>query len=158
MSLVIISGRLGKDAVVETTQTGTKVVKFNIAENDFRNGEDITTWYDAVSFNTFIIDKQIKVLKKGAFIIAVGDLTVRPSFSKTGQLFLNYDVLVNSIKLVSNTTGKKSENSEDTTEVTTGTVERTPTEDPADQTPSKPKAESEPTSYVDEGKDDELPF
>lgn len=171
MSLVIISGRLGKDAVVETTQNGTKVVRFNIAENDFKNGEDTTIWYDAVSFNTFVIDKQIKVLKKGAFVIAVGDLSVRPSFSKSGQLFLNYDVIVNSIKLVGTGNGKRNEVSEasdetsNETEVTTGKIEHSKEEPTVVEKKGKKiekdlmsKDSNEPASYTEEANDEELPF
>ena len=178
MSLVIIAGRLGKDASVETTSNGLKVVKFSVVENEFKNGEETCTWYDVASFNNFIIEKQIKALKKGSFIVAPADVTVRPSFSKNGQLFLNYDAIVNSIKIVNLNSGKRNESSDTNEEneegITTGNVnnnvveKKETTETKTEETKSKKKKivddvvlttnEEETKTYVDDEDEEELPF
>lgn len=167
MSLVIIAGRLGKDAIVETTTSGTKVVKFSVVENEFKNGEETSTWYDVASFNPFIIEKQIKALKKGSFIVAPADLTVRPSFSKNGQLFLNYDAIISSVKIININGGKRNESTDSPTneeDVTTGVIDsdkpstenKKPTQEKQSETVKKP----EPKPYVDDSSEDgdELPF
>lgn len=167
MSLVIIAGRLGKDATVETTTSGTKVVKFSVVENEFKNGEETSTWYDVASFNPFIIEKQIKALKKGSFIVAPADLTVRPSFSKNGQLFLNYDAIISSVKIININGGKRNESTDSPTneeDVTTGVIDsdkpstenKKPTQEKQSETVKKP----EPKPYVDDSSEDgdELPF
>lgn len=155
MSLVVIAGRLGKDASVETTSGGTKVVKFSVVENEYKNGEETSVWYDVTSFNPFIIEKQIKALKKGSFIVAPADLTVRASFSKSGQLYLNYDAIVSSLKVINvngNGGTKKNESSSENndSEVTTGSVEK--------PVVKQEKPVDVPKTYVEEDKDDDLPF
>ena len=166
MSLVIIAGRLGKDAEVETTSGGTKILKFTVVENEYRNGEEVSTWYDVKSFSPFMIDKQIKALKKGTFIVASADLTIRPGFSKNGKLFLNYDALVNSVRIINVNSGKKSDEDETTeeTEVSTGMpqVEEHAEEAPKQESVKKTK-KTEPVVQQqvvdDEGdNDEELPF
>lgn len=165
--LTIIAGRLGKDAVVETTSGGTKVVRFSVVENEFKNGEETSTWYDVTSFNPFIVEKQIKALKKGSFIVAPADLNVRPSFSKNGQLFLNYDAIVSSVKIINVNSGKRNDSTDSSSEedegMTTGVVNKdTVPVTKVEKTSVKENkvTEPEPTPYVDDSKDDgdELPF
>ena len=42
--LVFIAGRLGKDASIETTSSGTKMVKFRVVENEYKNAEETPVW------------------------------------------------------------------------------------------------------------------
>lgn len=170
MSLVIIAGRLGKDASVETTSGGTKVVKFSVVENEFKNGEETSTWYDVTSFNPFIIEKQIKALKKGSFIVAPADLNVRPSFSKNGQLFLNYDAIISSVKIINVNGGKRNDSADSSSSeeegMTTGVVNNGTAPVAKVEKPEKPVQETketkepEPKPYIDESTEDgeELPF
>ena len=173
--LVFIAGRLGKDASIETTSGGTKMVKFSVVENEYKNGEETSVWYDVTSFSPFIMEKQINALKKGSFIVAPADLNVRPSFSKNGQLYLNYDAIVNSVKII-NVNGRKNNNdSSDSTEenndVSVTGIPRGETSDVKEtsETKEKPKTKetrkeekpevNEPKPYVDDEDDgEELPF
>lgn len=164
MSLIIIAGRLGKDPVIETTSGGSQVIKFSVVENEFKNGEEVTTWYDVRSYSPFIIEKQSKALFRGSFIIAPADVTIKPSFDKKGKLYINYDALVNSIKIV-NVSGKKSENTQTETEAedeptfSTGTITLSKPEATAQKEATKPKAQIT-AELVDESNadDDDLPF
>ena len=171
MSLVIIAGRLGKDATVETTSGGTKVVKFSVVENEFKNGEETSTWYDVTSFNPFIIEKQIKALKKGSFIVAPADLNVRPSFSKNGQLFLNYDAIISSVKIINVNGGKRNDSAESSSSesssseeenMTTGVInnDTAPVAKVKKSVQENKVSQPEPKPYVDDSKEDgdELPF
>lgn len=169
--LVFIAGRLGKDASIETTSSGTKMVKFSVVENEYKNGEETSVWYDVTSFSPFIMEKQINALKKGSFIVAPADLNVRPSFSKNGQLYLNYDAIVNSVKIINinskrnNTEGSDSteENSEvSVTGIPRGEKEEVKEKPKVKETPKVEKSEvTEPKPYVDDeddGDGEELPF
>lgn len=168
MSLVIIAGRLGKDAEIETTTNGTKILKFSVVENEYRNGEEVSTWYDVKSFSPFMIEKQIKALKKGTFIVGAADLTIRPGFSKNGKLFLNYDALVSSVRIINVNSGKKSDEEETTEEVEDGVTTGMPSsteERPVEETPKEEKKSSKKSEPVvkqevvdDEEDDEELPF
>lgn len=164
MALVYIIGRLGKDASIESTSGGTKLIRFSLVENDYKNGEEVSTWYDCTSFNSFIIDKQSKALKKGSLVNVTGNLNVRPTFGKDGKLYLNYDVLTNDVRIINTGNGKRdgSQATEqpvqtEQEEVTTGTMKPEPSK------PSNTEVEeTTPTrTYVDdsdESGDDELPF
>lgn len=167
--LTIIAGRLGKDAVIETTSGGTKVVRFSVVENEFKSGEETSTWYDVTSFNPFIVEKQIKALKKGSFIVAPADLNVRPSFSKNGQLFLNYDAIVSSVKIINVNSGKRNDSTDSSSSedegMTTGIVNKdtvpvTKVEKTSVKENKVTEPEPEPTPYVDDSQEDgdELPF
>jgi len=150
----IITGRLGKDAEVETTSGGTKVIKFKVVENEFRNGEESSIWYDCVSFNPFIIEKQVKALKKGSMVNLLGNVNVRASFSKDAKLYLNYDVVTDMVRIIN--TNTKRDSSTPQTSTTQETDEVMPTAKPKPQpVEAKPV---EPSTYVDESNDDELPF
>lgn len=165
MAFIFVTGRLGKDAEIETTSGGTKVVKFKVVENEYKNGEESSTWYDCASFNPFIIDKQIKALKKGSLVTVGGNLTVKPSFGNNGQLYLNYNVITNDIKVINTTkrdgnqnasSGEESATNTSSEEVPTMSMpKQKPTEKPVE---AEPKATSEPAPYVDESDDEELPF
>lgn len=89
---IIVIGRLGKDAEVNQTASGTKFVRFTVAENKYKNGEDKTIWYDVVSYDSFVINTQIKVLKKGTFVVIVGALDSKINIGKTGNVYLNHNI------------------------------------------------------------------
>lgn len=94
-----VLGRLGKDAEIAVTSGGTQFVKFVLAENSFRGGKDETVWYDVVSYDQFVIDKQIKVLKKGSFAIVIGEVDSKASVGKNGSIYLNTRITATNIKV-----------------------------------------------------------
>ena len=153
----IITGRLGKDAEVETTSGGTKVIKFKVVENEFRNGEESSIWYDCVSFNPFIIEKQVKALKKGSMVNLLGNVNVRASFSKDAKLYLNYDVVTDMVRIINTNTKRDSSAPQPSTVQENDDV--MPTAKPkTTRQPVEEKPVEEPSTYVDESNDDELPF
>lgn len=49
MNLVVISGRMGQDPEIRTTQNGTPVCNFGIAETVYKKGQEPTTqWHSVV--------------------------------------------------------------------------------------------------------------
>ena len=102
----ILIGRLGKDAEVSQTSGGTNFVRFTVAENKYRNGEDKTTWFDVISYDPFVINTQIKVLKKGTFVVVVGQLDSRINIGKNGNVYQNFNITSWNINVPNLGTGK----------------------------------------------------
>ena len=117
----VIIGRLGKDAEIGETNGGTKYVKFTVAENNYRNCEDKTTWYDVTSYDSFVVNTQIKVLKKGAFVVVVGDVDSKINVGKNGKIYLNHNITASSIKVPN--LGNNNKSGEPENGVTNTTIE-----------------------------------
>ncbi len=160
----VIIGRLGKDAEVSETSNGSQCVKFTVAENDYKGGENKTIWYDVTSYDSFVAKSQIKVLKKGAFVVIVGDVDCRINVGKNGKIYLNYNVIASTIKVPNLGGDRKNNESEDSTDentvttITTGSfkVDESPVSSEAKRpTPPEPAYATVPDG-TDEG--DDLPF
>ena len=80
---VILVGNLGKDPEIRNTQSGDKIVSFNLATSetwtDKASGErkERTEWHRIVVFNTQIADVAERYLKKGAKVYVEGALQTR---------------------------------------------------------------------------------
>lgn len=108
MRTIILDGRLGKDAEVLTSKKGVKYVKFSIANNEYLNGEEKTTWFDVMSFDSNVIEKKINMLKKGTMVYVTGNIRTEVSVSN-GKVWTNHYITASSIEKVnfgtSNNTG-----------------------------------------------------
>lgn len=162
-----IPGRLGKDAEVIETSGGTKCVKFTVAENIYRNGENKTLWYDVISYDSFVANSQIKALKKGTFVVVAGDVDCNFNVGKNGKIYLNYNLTASTIKIpnISGGKGTEGEASEPTIGVSVGKfeepVEMTPTVDekPKKKATTKTTVVEEPQPLtLNEDDGDDLPF
>ena len=110
MCKVTVLGRLGKDAEISQTSNGTSFVKFTVAENEYRGGEDKTTWFDVVSYDPFVINSQIKALKKGVFVVVDGRLDGKINVAKSGTVYLNYGITAWNISIPNLGNGKSDNN------------------------------------------------
>lgn len=118
MQLLIVDGRLGKDAEVKVSQNGDKYLKFSLANRVYKKGEEETVWYDVITSDARFLNKLPEHLKKGSYVIVTGhlDVTVRTVDAK---IFTNLTVRPNSIEFGGG--GKKNED-----EVATTTTVPTP--------------------------------
>ena len=88
---VILVGNLGKDPEVRTTQTGGRIVNFNLATsdswNDRNSGErkERTEWHRVVIFNEKLGEIVEKYCKKGHKVYIEGALRTRKWTDKDGQ-------------------------------------------------------------------------
>ena len=99
MRQVIIDGRLGKDAVVSTSN-GKQYIKFSIANTLFKDGQEKTEWFDITSFDDFVINKKVKALTKGSYVIVTGNWETETNVSqKTNQLYVNHRVIATDINI-----------------------------------------------------------
>lgn len=99
MRQVIIDGRLGKDAVVSSSN-GKQYIKFSIANTLFKDGQEKTEWFDVTSFDDFVITKKVKALTKGSYVIVTGNWETETNVSqKTNQLYVNHRVIASDINI-----------------------------------------------------------
>ena len=88
---VILVGNLGQDPRVSNTQSGTKVVNFNLATSDSwkdkSTGErkDRTDWPRVVIFNPGLADTAERFLRKGSKVYLEGALQTREWEDQNGQ-------------------------------------------------------------------------
>lgn len=72
MKIIMIDGRLGRDAEISNSKQGKKYIRFSVANNVFVNGKEETEWYDVTSFDDFIINVRSKILTKGTYVMISG--------------------------------------------------------------------------------------
>lgn len=92
MKQITIDGRLGKDAVLGTTQTGRQYLRFSLANSTFSKTEgEKTEWFDITTYDDFIIKYRQNVLKKGSYVIVTGTWKSEISV-KDAKTWLNHYV------------------------------------------------------------------
>jgi single-strand DNA-binding protein len=72
MQTLAVTGNLGRDAEVSTTQSGKQLVKFSIASKGFKD----TTWFNCVSFQERHINLA-QYLTKGCVVSVSGELELK---------------------------------------------------------------------------------
>jgi single-strand DNA-binding protein len=87
---VILIGNLGKDPVVRNSQSGDKIVTFNLATSeswiDKASGKrkERTEWHRVVVFNSQIADVAERFLNNGARVYVEGQLQTRKWADQSG--------------------------------------------------------------------------
>lgn len=160
MRQVIIDGRLGQDAVVSSSN-GRQFIKFSIANTLFKNGQEKTEWFDVTSFDDFVINKKVKALTKGSYVIVTGNWETETNVSqKTNQLYVNHRVIATDVNIPN--LGKKVDDTTATTaaKVTTPSVPTPEVSVPSINIPSvEERLNSAPQNdFVNNEVDDDLPF
>lgn len=74
MQKMILMGRLGRDAVIKETSTGSRFVALTVADTSKRNNVEKTSWYDVTTFNVERFEKMIPYLTKGSGVVVTGEL------------------------------------------------------------------------------------
>ena len=97
MSVLVVTGRIGKDAEVRETQGGTKVVSFSIADDIGWGDKKRTNWIKAAMFG----ERGVKVapyLTKGSIVQVAGEADVE-AWLKDGEPRAAIKLTVNDVKL-----------------------------------------------------------
>ena len=100
MNVLTISGRLGKDCEVRTTQGGTPVAGFSVANDVGYGDRKQTLWFSVSIFGKRAESGLIGYLKKGQEVVVSGEMSTR---EHEGKIYLQ--IKANDITLV----GGKSE-------------------------------------------------
>ena len=97
MDIRIVDGRLTRDAEVKVNKTtGSKFLTFTIANNGFMKGEQITTFFNVVSYNDYDIER-LDSFTKGTLVVVSG----RPNevmAIRDNKTYLNRNIMAHSIE------------------------------------------------------------
>jgi single-strand DNA-binding protein len=101
-TVMTITGRTTKDAVVNTLKDERKVINFSIAINDSykpKGGErtKVTTYCNC---SYWITDKVAQYLKRGTLVELTGRIYVTPYVSKGGEMKASLNCHVSNIKIL----------------------------------------------------------
>lgn len=158
MKTIVIDGRLGKDAVLNTSKNGNQYLKFSVANTTFSNGQEKTEWFDVTTFNENLIKAKTPVLKKGSYVIVTGTWDSNTSV-KDNKVWLNHYVTASDINVPN--LGNKQQNAlapkVETPAVSVPTVNVPTVEIPSVEERLNSAVEMNYVSMDNDG-DDELPF
>ena len=158
MRQITIDGRLGKDALVETSPNGKNYIRFSIANTVFKDKQEKTEWFDITSFDPFIVNNGSKALTKGSYVIVTGTWETETNVSPTtNKLYVNHRVIASNVEVPN--LGKKNDGTAPT--VATPAVETPQVPTPTINIPSveaRLNQEPAPTVTTYDGGDDDLPF
>ena len=82
MKTIVISGNIGKDATVRTTQNGDKITGWPVAVEDGFGQNKRTLWFDCSWFGSRG-EKVAQYLTKGSKVTVSGDFSTREHDGKT---------------------------------------------------------------------------
>ena len=104
MNSVNVSGRLGKDPEVRSTQGGSTIMSFSLAVSERRkNGqtgtwEEVTHWIDCVVFGKRA-ESLAKILRKGSYVMVTGRLSQSKWEDKSGNKRSKVEMVVSDVDL-----------------------------------------------------------
>lgn len=109
INLVSISGNLGRDSEIRSTQSGTSILTFPLAVSERikkgDNWEDYTNWIDVVVFGRRA-DSLSKILAKGMKIAVSGHLRYS-SWERDGQKRSKLEVIADDVDIMQRSDGSK---------------------------------------------------
>ena len=100
LNKVTLIGYLGKDPDVRYQQSGTKMVKLNLATKDVWRNADTgerhseTEWHRVVIFNEGIVELAEKYLMKGSRVYVEGQIKARSWENKEGIVTKTTEIIV----------------------------------------------------------------
>lgn len=102
MNSVCLSGNIGRDPELRSTQAGTSILSFSLAVNERvkkgDNWEDYTNWIDVVVFGRRA-DSLSKILSKGTKIAVSGHLRYS-TWDKDGQRRSKLEVIADDVDIM----------------------------------------------------------
>jgi single-strand DNA-binding protein len=108
MATVSFVGHIGKAPESRKTASGVSVINFSVAENDFRNGEQHTNWFEVIAFNGFA-DSLATRLTKGSQVFVSGNLRVEDFTRQDGSKGRAVRVVADRVQTI----GKRESNGND---------------------------------------------
>lgn len=164
MRTLFLSGRLGANAEVKLTKTGSQYLEFRMANSEFGDEEGQTYWFRVVSFNANHLNLAPH-LTKGKSVEVIGDLKTRGYVNATtNKIEVGHDVRACDIKFDSNFGRSQEGGDGNATTASTApatapatpkkTATRNPSTKPVAQAPAPPT--SQPAT--DDSGVDDLPF
>lgn len=165
MQKMILMGRLGRDAVIKETSTGSRFVALTVADTTKRNNVEKTSWYDVTTFNVERFEKMIPYLTKGSGVVVTGELDASIQSGTDNVQRLRLAINADSIDFALSASSNRSQTAQGTNETTVVNEPVVATvEDVSDDAvvvtkkPSTRKKVEPVVTTVEESSDDDLPF
>lgn len=165
MQKMILMGRLGRDAVIKETSTGSRFVALTVADTTKRNNVEKTSWYDVTTFNVERFEKMIPYLTKGSGVVVTGELDASIQSGTDNVQRLRLAINADSIDFALSASSNRSQTAQSTNEATVVNEPVVATvEDVSDDAvvvtkkPSTRKKVEPVVTTVEESSDDDLPF
>jgi len=98
MNTITIIGRVGADPEIFTTQKGTKITSFTVADNEYNGDDERTIWINVKCFGK-MADVAERYLSKGNKVGISGRLTME-TWEKDGQKRQTLKVIADKIELL----------------------------------------------------------
>jgi single-strand DNA-binding protein len=98
-ALIVLTGHLGKDPELRTTQDGKSIANFSLAVKTGYGERETSTWYNCAAFGKTaeVVDKY---LKKGMATNIIGEPSLRQYTTKDGAKGQSLDVAVQTVVLI----------------------------------------------------------
>lgn len=112
----LIDARLGRDAAVRQTKSGQRFLSFPVAVDGRWKGENITSWYDILTYDVDKYEKMLPYLTKGTSVVITGELYAEVELGTDNVTRCRRSVNADTIRFLPK--GKK----EDSEATATGTV------------------------------------
>lgn len=108
LNQINLVGRLGQDAALKQTQSGSKFVTFSVATQTLLKKQDgtwdhPTTWHSCVMWGKRA-ETLASHLKKGTTVIVTGSISYRDGTAKDGSKQRYVDINVDDVQLLSDPT------------------------------------------------------
>jgi single-strand DNA-binding protein len=98
-ALIVLTGHLGKDPELRTTQDGKVLANFSLAVKTGYGERSISTWYNCVAFGK-TAEAVSKYLKKGDATTITGEPSLRQYTTKDGNKGQSLEVAVDKLVLI----------------------------------------------------------
>lgn len=125
INVVTISGNLGRDPELRSTQGGTQVLTFSLAVSDRKRNpqsgewEEVTNWVPCVVFGNRA-ESLSRFLSKGMKCAVEGKLRQSSYKDKSGQNRSKIEVIVDEVEFMSQSKGNQSQQTNVSNQQTTG--------------------------------------
>lgn len=97
MNVIAFHGNLTKDAVKETSQKGTTIIRFTVAVNRKRGEQERVSYIDVVAFDK-TAEGAFEYLKKGKGVNVAGSVS-QSRWEKDGKNYSKVEVIASSVQL-----------------------------------------------------------
>lgn len=100
MNVFTFSGRLGRDAEVRYTPSGTAICSFSVANDTGYGDNKRTQWIDCALFGKRAEGGLPQHLTKGAHVVVSGEVTLNTYAKRDGSQGASLQVRVNDVDLI----------------------------------------------------------